>query len=266
MKYVSILGSPTILVETDWSAMNTIELMDGSTSSFSKTDRAIYEAIRKFPDMFATGSVTEISTGGGFSKPALTRFAQRLGYNGFVEFQFQFAQDLEQQRQRDDAPTNAEVYGNLLKMVEERTDTQRLQALVDRMRASRHVYLMGFNLSRMPAEELNIALQFDPSIHASCPQIDIWQRFVKDDLFIAYSAVSGDSFKGLMHEFKIGRNTKPYAVLVTTNSKHPLRRNFDEVFVLPTANVATSNRTVLADTFAFLMFNDLLTKLLPAAG
>lgn len=245
--------------------MNTIELMDGSVSSFSKTDRAIYEAIRKFPDMFAKSSVTEIANGGGFSKPALTRFAQRLGFGGFVEFQYQFAQDLEERRQRSDAPTSAEVYGGLLKLVEERLDRNQLLTLLERMRASRHVYLMGYNLSRIPAEELNIALQFDPSIHASYPQVDVSQRFAEDDLLIIYSAVSGSSFNGLMHEFKIGRNTKPYMVLVTTNSKHPLRRNFDEVIALPTANVASSDRTVLADTFAFLMFNDALTALLPAA-
>ena len=246
--------------------MNTIELMDGSVSSFSKTDRAIYESLRKFPDMFATRSVTEISNGGGFSKPALTRFAQRLGFGGFVEFQYQFAQDLEERRQRSDAPTSAEVYGGLLKLVEERLDQEQLLSLLERMRASRHVYLMGYNLSRIPAEELNIALQFDPSIHASYPQVDVSQRFVSGDLLVIYSAVGGDSYKGLLHEFKIGRNTKPYMVLVTTNSKHPLRRHFDEVVVLPTATVATSDRTVLADTFAFLMFNDSLTRLLPAAG
>ena len=246
--------------------MNTIELMDGSVSSFSKTDRAIYEAIRKFPDMFATSSVTDLSARGGFSKPALTRFAQRLGFSGFIEFQYQFAQDLEAARSRTDAPTNAEIYGGLLKAVEERVDRTQLQNLVERMRTSQHVYIMGYNLSRMPAEELNIALQFDPTIHASYPQIDVSQRFAADDLLVVYSAVSGDSFKGLMHEFKIGRNTKPYMVLVTTNSKHPLRRNFDEVIALPTATVATSNRTALADTFAFLMFNDLLTGTLPTAG
>ena len=246
--------------------MNTIELMDGSVSSFSKTDRAIYEAIRKFPDIFATSSVTEVANGAGFSKPALTRFAQRLGFGGFIEFQYQFAKDLEERRQRSDAPTNAEVYGSLLKLVEERLDEARLGALIERMRESRHVYLMGYNLSRIPAEELNIALQFDPSIHASYPQVDVSQRFASDDLLIVYSAVGGDSYKGLLHEFKIGRNTKPHMVLVTTNSKHPLRRHFDEVIVLPTATVATSDRTVLADTFAFLMFNDAITRLLPAAS
>ena len=246
--------------------MNTIELMDGSVSSFSKTDRAIYESIRKFPDTFATSSVTQLSLSAGFSKPALTRFAQRLGFSGFVECQFQFAQDLEQARARTEAPTSAEVYGSLLKAVEERLDRRQLSALIDRMRTSRHTYLMGYNLSRIPAEELNIALQFHADIAVSFPQIDVMQRFMPDDLLIVYSAVGGDSYKGLLHEFKIGRNTKPYMVLVTTNSKHPLRRHFDEVIVLPTATITSGSRTVLADTFAFLMFNDILTVLLPAAS
>lgn len=245
--------------------MNTIELMDGSTSSFSKTDHAIYESIRKFPDMYATSSVTELSERGGFSKPALTRFAQRLGFGGFVEFQYQFAQDLEAMRSRTDAPTNAEMYGSLLKAVEERVDGGQLQALVERMRTSRHVYLMGYNLSRIPAEELNIALQFDPAISASFPQIDVPQRYRADDLLIVYSAVSGSTYKGLMNEFRTNRNTKPYMVLVTTNSKHPLRRNFDEMIVLPTSSLSSPNATVLADTFAFLMFNDMLMSMMPAA-
>lgn len=246
--------------------MNTIELMDGSVSSFSKTDRAIYEAIRKFPDTFATSSVTQLSLSAGFSKPALTRFAQRLGFSGFVEFQFQFAQDLEQARARTDAPTSAEVYGSLLKAVEERLDRSQLRGLIDRMRTSRHTYLMGYNLSRIPAEELNIALQFHADIAASFPQNDVMQHFMPDDLLIVYSAVGGDSYKGLLHEFKIGRNTKPYMVLVTTNSKHPLRRHFDEVIALPSATITSGSRTVLADTFAFLMFNDVLVALLPAAS
>ena len=246
--------------------MNTIELMDGSVSSFSKTDRAIYEAIRKFPDTFATSSVTQLSLSAGFSKPALTRFAQRLGFSGFVEFQFQFAQDLEQARARTDAPTSAEVYGSLLKAVEERLDRSQLRGLIDRMRTSRHTYLMGYNLSRIPAEELNIALQFHADIAASSPQNDVMQHFMPDDLLIVYSAVGGDSYKGLLHEFKIGRNTKPYMVLVTTNSKHPLRRHFDEIIALPSATITSGSRTVLADTFAFLMFNDVLVALLPAAS
>ena len=243
-------------------SMNTLELMDSCASSYSKTDRAIYEAVRKFPDNFAQMSVTQLSDAAGFSKPALTRFAQRLGFSGFVEFQYQFAQDLEELRSRTDAPTNAEVYGGLLRAVDERLDRNQVLRLIERMRASRCTYLMGYNLARIPAEELNIALQFQNDIHAVLPQVDVPPHFLEDDLLLIYSAVGGSSYKGLLNEFKMGRNTKPYMVLVTTNPKHPLRRNFDESFVLPTASLASTHHTVLSDTFAFLMFNDILSETL----
>ena len=246
--------------------MNTLELMDSNAPSYSKTDRAIYEAVRKFPDNFAHMSVTQLSEVAGFSKPALTRFAQRLGFGGFVEFQYQFAQDLEAARSRTDAPTNAEVYGNLLRAVSERLDRDRVRQLIGCMRASRCTYLMGYNLARIPAEELNIALQFQDEIHAVFPQVDVPARFCSDDLLLIYSAVSGGSYKDLFREFKMGRNVKPHMVLVTTNPKHPLRRNFDEVFVLPTASLASTSHTVLSDTFAFLMFNDIVTAMLDEDG
>ena len=245
--------------------MNTLELMDSSLSSYSKTDRAIYESIRKFPDNFAAQSVTQLSQSTGFSKPALTRFAKRLGFGGFVEFQYQSAQDLELMRARTDAPTNAEVYGELLQAVDKRVDRDQLRALIKRMESSHHVYLRGYNLSRIPAEELCIALQFQPGISASMPQVDVMPRFHEDDLLLVYSAVSGASLKDLLNEFRMGRFVRPHMVLVTTNSKHPMRRSFDEVFVLPTVTLASTSRTVLSDTFAFLMFNDILATVAAAA-
>lgn len=244
--------------------MNTLELMDASTSSFSKTDRAIYDSIRKFPDNYAAQSVTRLSEETGFSKPALTRFAQRLGFGGFVEFQYQFAQDLEQTRQRTDKPSSAEMYGSLLRTVEERISQQQLEALADRMIEAPHVFLMGYNLSRFPAEQMSIALTMETGIFSVSPQVDMLPPFDARDVAMVYSAATGNSHRSLMDSIKVGRVTKPYLVLVTTNPKHPLRRRFDETIVLPTAALSTSGRAVLGDTFAFLMFNDLLTAVASA--
>ena len=79
--------------------MNTLELMDASVSSFSKTDRQIYESIRKFPEEFATRSITDVSDNTRVTKPALTRFAKKLGFNGFAELQYQLAQDLKEMKE-----------------------------------------------------------------------------------------------------------------------------------------------------------------------
>ena len=238
--------------------MNAIDRMNGSVSSFSKTDRRIYEAIRKFPEHFARESISQISESAGFTKPALTRFAQRIGFSGFAEFQYQLAQDLDERAAAPDAESNAEVYSRLLRTVDESLAPEAVDALVQRILDSRSVHLYGSNLSALPAQELYIALQFVPGIVATLPQLDTVPHFAADDLMIVYSAARGDRHQGLMQHLRHEGVTKPHCVLVTTNGKHALRRNFDEVIVLPTAALSEGNHSILSDTFAFLMFNDRL--------
>ena len=242
--------------------MNAIDRMNSNVSSFSKTDRRIYEAIRKFPESFAHESISHLSESAGFTKPALTRFAQRIGFSGYAEFQYQLAQDLEERAAVPDAETNAEVYGRLLTAVDEGLAPEVVEALVQRICASRSVFLYGSNLSALPAEELYIALQFVPGVVAVLPQLDTTPFFSPDDVLIVYSAARGDRHQALMQHLRHEGVTRPHCVLVTTNGKHALRRNFDEVIVLPTAALSEGNHSILSDTFAFLMFNDRLTAAL----
>ena len=107
-----------------------------------------------------------------------------------------------------------------------------MDALVQRILDSRSVHLYGSNLSALPAQELYIALQFVPGIVATLPQLDTVPHFAADDLMIVYSAARGDRHQGLMQHLRHEGVTKPHCVLVTTNGKHALRRNFDEVIVL----------------------------------
>lgn len=240
--------------------MDTLTLMDSMVASYSKTDRTIYESIRKFPDNYARQSISEISEGGHFSKAALTRFAKRLGYGGFAEFQYQLKQDLE--NRREGAPTNAEVYSALLPTVDEAIDRGSLAVLAERFKASPHVYLMGSNLSRLPAEELNMALSYVPEVFSMVPMPDVMPRYSTDDTLVVYSAITGAAHIDLVKHLNAHRDSRPHMVLVTTSSKHPLRKYFDEVFMLPTASLSSGTRAVLSDTFAFFMFNDALMNIL----
>ena len=234
--------------------MTTLELLDGHAPSFSKTDRIVYEAIRKLPDSFANQSLTEISSRGNFSKAALTRFAQRLGFSGFVEFQYQLRQDLETQREGE--PSNAEVYGGILQAVDVTIDRARLAALAKTVRTSDHVFLIGANLSRIPAEELHMALLYQEDVTPIIQPVDIAPRATDRDTVMVFSAITGAAHRDFLKGLPSEGEARPHTVLVTTNSKHPLRRLFDEVFLLPTAPLSSGSRAVLSDTFAFLMFND----------
>ena len=241
--------------------MNTLELMDASVSSFSKTDRQIYESIRKFPEEFATRSITDVSDNTRVTKPALTRFAKKLGFNGFAELQYQLAQDLKEMKENPVGDSNSDKYASLLIQTEKSVDKEAVRRLIRRMKSSRKVILMGANLSRLPAEELLVALSLNDEICSMMPQTDLMPfHYSENDMVIIYSAISGNSYKDYLRNFRKENAIKPYLVLITTNSKHPLRHNFDEVFCLPTLPLAGTTNTVLSDTFSFLMFNDVIAQ------
>ena len=129
------------------------------------------------------------------------------------------------------------------------------------MKSSRKVILMGANLSRLPAEELLVALSLNDEICSMMPQTDLMPfHYSENDMVIIYSAISGNSYQDYLRNFRKENAIKPYLVLITTNSKHPLRHNFDEVFCLPTLPLAGTTNTVLSDTFSFLMFNDVIAQ------
>ena len=73
--------------------MNIFELMESRKNTFSATDRKIYENIKKFPQSYAENKISDLVQSFGFSQAALTRFAKRLGFEGFNVFQYQFRLD-----------------------------------------------------------------------------------------------------------------------------------------------------------------------------
>lgn len=240
--------------------MNVLELMDSKTTSFSKTERRIYEGIKRFPEHFATSSISEIAIRSGISKPALTRFAKKLGFNGYLEFQYQLNLDYKKSTTQHKTSL-ANCFCKTLLQVEEAVSDEILFNLIQRIASAHVTYLLGHNLSRLPSEELAMVLNLLTDFVALHPQQDCRpMHFHQDDVLIAYSAVDGSSYKEYLRGFRSAEFIRPYMILITTNGKHPLRHNFDEVIVLPIVSKVGSENIALSDTFAFLFFNELLMQ------
>ena len=99
--------------------MNILDLIDTKVSSYTKTDRFIYEKLKKFPERFAENSYSDAVEEFGVSPAALTRFAKKLGFNGFNEFQFQLISDLRERNNDQQSSSMAEKFGKALVRTEE---------------------------------------------------------------------------------------------------------------------------------------------------
>lgn len=240
--------------------MNVIDLMDSKSSSFSKTERNIYEGIKKFPDRFAKSSISEISNHSGFTKASLTRFAQRLGFSGYVEFQFQFNMDL-QNMEKEPQKSLSDIYSSIIKQTEQTINKADLSYLTSILMQANNVYLTGANLCRLAAEELEIVLRLITDIDVIRPSIDsLPLRYKKEDVIVVYSVIHGKTFAELVRNLRKEEGERPHMILITTNPKHTLRHNFDDVLVLPSSKLSDKDSTAISDTFSFLMFNELLVQ------
>ncbi|MBQ8068047.1 MAG: MurR/RpiR family transcriptional regulator [Solobacterium sp.] len=242
--------------------MNMFSLMESRKDSFSKTDRLICNAVNKFPDEFASASINHIIEHRGFSQPSLTRFAKKLGFSGFNEFQYQFRRDLLEKPASQSAKSRAESYADELRLSDQVLTDALLEDITDRIMNSTASYLYGTSLSRMPAEFLAESLRILGVRNVQALPADAYQvPFLSSDLFLCFSAHSGHYCAEAVNAMRKAEH-RPYSVLVTMNPKHPLRSKFDQMIVFPEAPYLGNKRMILNDTLAFMMFIDRVTNLI----
>lgn len=237
-------------------ALDDIEL---HVSSFTKTDRAVYEAVKRFPADFAQQGIVEIARLAGVSEAAVTRFAKRVGYSGFSELQFRLRNEAARAGGPEHSPSSelASMFEALMERMEELMRGEACQRLVDSLKGASLVVTSGASLSRIPAYYLSVALN-TMQFSCSCLQADeLPRRYFSKTVIMVFSVASGAIYSDLLKELSQSGET-PYKTLITMNAHHPLRRRFDNVIVLPQVPLNASTNLSSADYIAFLLFVDLL--------
>lgn len=240
--------------------MNIYELVETKTGGFTKTDRIIYEKFKKQPDVFAEKSYTELVDVTGVSAAALTRFAKKIGFAGFNEFQFQLSSELRSMDSNPEEKTAAAVYGEYLIQTENLLDEEEMKELAENILKAEKVYLWGFNASSIPAKFMWISLKSRYHLDAHNPDYDfIFESLQDNNQIVIYSVASGEYYHSILMNLR-KRNKNPKITLVTMNPKHSLRRYCDQVIVLPSAGKTKNTDTAVTENMIFMMFNSALLE------
>ena len=240
--------------------MNIITRMDSLVASYTATDRRIYEAIKKFPDRFASDSIRNLVQYLGISQPALTRFAKKLGFSGFLEFQYQFRQDYSAVKTDKTPEKRSEFFSQYLQNTENSLDPAVLHTLGQRIYNARMTYFTGYSIAGLPARYIGgfSSLGMLVSGVYVAPD-DLPLGFAGDEVLLIYSAIAGDRFRTYLSMLSRMEH-KPYIVMITMNAKHPLRKYADQLIILPEAGIISDNTSAMPETMEFLMFTDLLIQ------
>jgi DNA-binding MurR/RpiR family transcriptional regulator len=240
--------------------MDVLDLMETKVSSFTKTDLAIYEYLKRDPEGFAHKGYDELVEDLGISPSSLIRFAKKLGYTGYASLQYQLGIDLEERARSSRDKTIGEVYCDYLLQAEKSIDRAALDELAGWVEKASRVYCMGFYLSNLPARFLSVGLRALHAVATENPEYDYLMRQYRDDeLIILFSVRSGEKYRAFLKRLAGQQDAeRPRVVLVTMSPKNLLRSYCDSVIVLPSADSVGEERLAIIDNMMYMMFNEML--------
>lgn len=240
--------------------MNIIARMDALVPSYTATDRKIYEFIKKFPEQFADHSINDIVKRFKISQPALTRFAKKLGFSGFAEFQYQYRQDFSEVMTNSHPEKHSEYFSQYLQDTEKAVHADILAKSAKEISDARITYFTGASIAAIPAVYMKdyCRIGIGPVGTYAAPY-DLPLSFNGGECILLFSAIAGDAYRDYFPQACQAIN-KPYIILVTMNAKHPLRKYADQTIVLPEAGIISDNTSAMPETMEFLMFCDLLIE------
>ncbi len=236
--------------------MTIFELMDSMKNKYTKTDLQIYEFIKKFPNKFQSDPITDLVENFGFSQPSLTRFAKKLGFSGFNQFQYQLQNDMNQPSLQTES--RSQFYAKFLEMTESSINQKDLKKITMYITNADRIIFGGNHISSIPANYLDLSFKL-LSTKATAILQEGQPSFPlrKNDVFLLFSSYTGKGFKNYPTKLD---SKGVHTILVTLTPKHPLRKEFEIVFVLPESQSIHNSKTVMTETFAYFMFIDLLLE------
>ncbi len=153
----------------------TSELIAAHADHLTPTERRIAEAVLLEPTLLAFGTVSDLATRVGTSRPSIVRFAQKLGFGGYTELQeyvrggFSARFTRPSQRIRHDGATHGAVKASFDRAIEsvfEAIDGGRLDSLASPLVTARAVWIVTGETSRAGAYTLYSGLSMvRPGVH-----------------------------------------------------------------------------------------------------
>lgn len=145
----------------------TPELIAAAADRLTPTERRIAEAVLAEPTLLAFGTVSDLATRVGTSRPSIVRFAHKLGFSGYSELQESVRMTLSEQvtrpsqRIRHDGSTNAAAKAAIARAtasVFEVIDDGQLASLASPLVRARAVWIATGETSRAGAYTLSSGL------------------------------------------------------------------------------------------------------------
>lgn len=240
--------------------MDIIEKMKASKQYFTSTETRVYELIMENINLFCNGA-SVLMKRNNISQASLTRFCQKVGYNGLNEFRYELSRYAANQQDESNTKVANTGYANVAEQILETYSVEKLQSIAAIIKPAKRVFVSAFHKTSLAAKLLNYNL-IDLKYTTIFIQPDDLHAFIsnfkKDDVLVFFS-VSSQNYKRNINLINgLGKN-KPVTILVTLAENHPLKQEFDYTYCIPSNRLIKYYNEPLV---SFSIFIDMLTPYL----
>ena len=242
--------------------MNVLDTIDLTKDQFTKADWAVYNVISEDWVRVFRNSSNALAKKFGLSQASVVRFCKRLGFDGYTDFRLALYNAIQGGQQTEAVESKAECFKRLIDLIAAQDEDGAYERFLQMLLDAKIVCTLGVHRSALPARLLVLELRLHDRMAYFLPQDQqggFGTMLAAEGLVVLFSEAGDSSRSGIEQIAGQPDALRPRMVLVCMDAKHPLRKRFDEVIVLPSStNQQMPTRGDPSTVFSF--FVDLISS------
>lgn len=248
--------------------MNPFERLDFYKSNYTKSEKIIYEWIKKNPSTVVKDSIESLAEEISTSKAAIIRFSKKIGYSGFAEFKFELSRYIisgireNKNENMDISRSITSLYAGYIKQINDFIDLKNIKTIAKTLSNARRVKILGKNRTGLSALQFRYRLTkigFDAEVITDGILMNQMQEsLTKGDVVLIFTTRAED-----LQYYELIKNISKNGVttIVVTCTETKLIKQSNYHILLPSIENASTSSFLDNQTIMFVFIEILLAEL-----
>lgn len=248
--------------------MNPFERLDFYKSNYTKSEKIIYEWIKKNPSTVVKDSIESLAEEISTSKAAIIRFSKKIGYSGFAEFKFELSRYIisgireNKNENMDISRSITSLYAEYIKQINDFIDLKNIKTIAKTLSNARRVKILGKNRTGLSALQFRYRLTkigFDAeAITDGILMNQMQESLTKGDVVLIFTTRAED-----LQYYELIKNISKNGVttIVVTCTETKLIKQSNYHILLPSIENASTSSFLDNQTIMFVFIEILLAEL-----
>lgn len=216
---------------------NFIEKIQAKKKDFTEAELKIANLLEQEPYVFSSSTATEIANKFNVSQSSISRFCQKLGYNGFSDFRLSLILSLSTDNNINNTTNDwGMTLCNQVKQLSQSLNDDYLNKIAQMIINARMTFTSGYGGSEIPANLLAFRCMLISLSAMEIPtsrEVETLHIINNQDVIVLFSASNPSHADLMMMLDDIPKEKRPKLILVTESKHHPFLNKVDEVIMLP---------------------------------